>query len=62
MANSDLSVDVRFEVVGSPTIAVARPNDKRVAWQVYLDGAIKVRRLNSGIIEVATDDGDWRAA
>lgn len=45
----------------APVVAVARPNDKRVDWQVYIDGAVKVRRLNSGIIEVAgLEDEEWR--
>jgi hypothetical protein len=48
------------DVNGVPEIAVARPKDARVAWQVYLDGAIKVRRLNSGVVEIATGDADWK--
>lgn len=45
----------------TPEIAVARPNDRRVAWQLYLPG-IKVRALNSGTVQIATEDGDWRDA
>lgn len=40
-------------------IAVARPGDARVDWQVYIDGAVKVRRLNSGVVEVAVRDEEW---
>lgn len=43
-------------------IAVAHPADTRVDWQVYIDGAVKVRRLNSGVIEVATGTDDWMEA
>lgn len=45
-----------------PVIAWAKPSDVRVAWQFYVDGAIKVRQLNSGIVQVATGDQDWRDA
>lgn len=31
-------------------------------WRCYIDGAIKVRKLNSGIIQVATGYDDWRDA
>jgi hypothetical protein len=48
--------------MSNPSIAVARPNDRRVEWQVYLGGTIKVRQLNSGEVQIATGDGDWRAA
>ena len=43
-------------------VNIARPDDSRVDWQVYIDGAIKVRQLNSGVVEYAVDDGDWTEA
>lgn len=46
----------------TPTIAQANPRDKRVAWQVYLAGKIAVRELNSGIVQIKTDDGEWEDA
>lgn len=46
----------------TPTIAWARPSDARVTWQFYADGLIKVRQLNSGVVQVATDDEEWRDA
>lgn len=43
-------------------VNIARPDDSRVDWQVYIDGAIKVRQLNSGVVESAVDDGEWTQA
>lgn len=43
----------------TPTIAWANPQDTRVAWQFYADGVIKVRQLNSGIVQYAVGDSDW---
>lgn len=31
-------------------------------WRCYIDGAVKVRKLNSGEIQVATGYDDWRSA
>lgn len=31
-------------------------------WRCYIDGAIKVRKLNNGEIQVATGYEEWRAA
>jgi hypothetical protein len=45
-----------------PVIAWAKPADVRVAWQAYVNGVIKVRQLNSGVVQVATGDQDWRDA
>lgn len=44
-----------------PTAAWATPKAHE-AWRVYLDGAIKVRKLNSGVIQVATGDDEWKDA
>ena len=43
-------------------VNIARPDDSRVDWQVYIADAIKVRQLNSGVVEYAVDDGDWTEA
>ncbi len=53
----------RAEPVDPRVVATwAKPRDSRVVWQVYLDGAIKVRRLNSGVVQVASGDSDWADA
>lgn len=46
----------------TPTVTWARPRDARVAWQAYLSDKIKVRELHSGVVQYATDDGDWQDA
>lgn len=46
----------------TPTVAWAKPADARVAWQVYLNGAIKVRQLNSGVVQFATGENEWEDA
>jgi hypothetical protein len=43
---------------GNPWIAHATPRPEEV-WRVYLNGKIKVRELNSGIVQVAVGDKDW---
>lgn len=43
----------------TPTIAAARPQDSRIAWQLYLSDKIAVRERTSGIVEIKTGDGDW---
>lgn len=44
----------------TPVVAWATPDDRRVVWQAYIDEAVKVRRLASGIVEVAVRDEDWQ--
>jgi hypothetical protein len=47
--------------MSNPTVAVARPSDVRVEWQVYVGGVIKVRQLTDGTVQVAgLDDDDWK--
>lgn len=46
----------------TPTVAWAKPADARVAWQAYLSDKIKVRELNSGVVQYAVGDGDWADA
>lgn len=61
MAKADMHVTVSIPAV--PEISFARPNDKRVEWQVYVGGVVKLRKLNSGVVEIATLDSDeWREA
>lgn len=31
-------------------------------WRCYIDGAVKVRKLNSGEIQVAVGYDDWKSA
>jgi hypothetical protein len=46
-----------------PVVAWAKPSDKRVAWQFYADGKIKVRELNNGTVQFAVgDETEWRDA
>ena len=47
--------------MSNPTIAVARPQNNQVEWQVYVGGVIKVRQLVDGTVQVAgIDDDDWK--
>jgi hypothetical protein len=46
--------------MSAPAVAVARPNDTNVQWQVYVGGVVKVRQLVDGTVQVAgLDDDDW---
>lgn len=52
-----------FDVDTTGKIIVAWANPKpEEEWRCYVDGAIKVRKLNSGVIQVATGYDDWRNA
>lgn len=44
-----------------PTIVWAKPRPEEV-WRAYIAQKIKVRELNSGQIQIATNDEDWRDA
>lgn len=49
-------------MVERPIAAWATPRTEE-AWRVYLDGAIKVRQLNSGVVQYAVGDNiEWRDA
>lgn len=42
----------------TPTIVFAHPKPEEV-WRAYVGDKVKIRELNSGIVQVAADDGDW---
>ena len=44
-----------------PLVAWANPKPHE-DWRFYVDGAIKVRMLTSGVVQVATGEEDWRDA
>lgn len=46
----------------TPTIAWAKPNDRRVAWQAYVGDKIKIRELNDGTVQYATGESEWEDA
>lgn len=45
----------------TPIVAWANPKPDE-EWRCYLDGVIKVRRLNSGIVQIAVEGEGWRDA
>lgn len=42
-----------------PTAIFARPKPHE-EWRVYISGEVKVRKLSSGSIQVATGYGEWK--
>ena len=44
--------------MSSPVVVWATPL-KHEAWRCYIGEKIKVRELNTGIVQVAGLDGDW---
>lgn len=43
------------------TVTWANPKPDEV-WRVYIGDKIKVREMNSGIVQVATGGSDWKDA
>lgn len=54
-------VHLRGPVSSHPEVVYAKPKSGEV-WRVYIGGKVKVRELNSGIIQVATGGSDWSEA
>ena len=48
-----------FNLDNRPVIRFAKPRPEEV-WRAYINGKIKIRELNSGLMQVAVDDGDWK--
>lgn len=46
---------------GKVIVAWANPAPHE-EWRAYIDGSVKVRKLNNGKIQVATGYDDWRDA
>lgn len=46
---------------GKIIVAWANPKPEE-EWRCYIDGAVKVRKLNNGEIQVATGYDGWKAA
>ncbi len=42
----------------APQVAFARPKSDE-EYRVYIGGDIKVRKMNSGVIQIATEHSDW---
>jgi len=48
---------------GTDKVIVAWANPaQHEEWRCYIDGAVKVRKLNSGEIQVATGYEEWKSA
>lgn len=43
----------------TPVIVWANPAPHE-AWRAYINGVVKVRQLNSGIVQAAGLDGEWK--